>query len=42
VLGAFAGLALSGTALDWVFGLFVLFMAAREARKIRPGRPGTS
>jgi uncharacterized protein len=49
VLGAFAGLALSATALDWVFGLFVLFMAAREARKIRlarqgrsPGGPGTA
>jgi uncharacterized protein len=42
VLGAFAGLALSGTALDWVFGLFVLFMAAREARKLRARRPGTS
>jgi uncharacterized protein len=34
-VGAFVGLALSGTALDWVFGLFVLFMAVREARKIR-------
>jgi uncharacterized protein len=35
VLGATVGLLLSGTVLDWVFGLFVLFVAAQQVRRIQ-------
>jgi uncharacterized protein len=38
VAGAWIGLALSGVALDWVFGLFVLFVAARELTHSLPPR----
>jgi uncharacterized membrane protein YfcA len=37
VAGAFLGLALGGTVLDWVFGVFVLFVAAREASRMLRG-----
>lgn len=35
VAGASLGLVLSATTLDWVFGLFVLFIAAQQIRRIR-------
>jgi uncharacterized protein len=38
VLGASVGLVLSGTVLDWVFGLFVLFVAAQQVRRIQAVR----
>ena len=34
VIGASAGLALPGTTLDWVFGLFVLFVAAQQSGRL--------
>lgn len=42
VLGASAGLMLSGTVLDWVFGLFVLFVAAQQVSRIRTIRRSRS
>ena len=38
VLGASIGLVLAGTALDWVFGLFVVFIAAQQASRVRAAR----
>jgi uncharacterized protein len=38
VLGASVGLVLNGTVLDWVFGLFVLFVAAQQLRRIQTAR----
>jgi uncharacterized protein len=34
VLGASVGLLLSSTTLDWVFGLFILFIAAQQVRRM--------
>jgi uncharacterized protein len=38
VAGASLGLVLSGITLDWVFGLFVLFVAAQQLRRIQTAR----
>lgn len=38
VAGASAGLVLPATALDWVFGLFVLFIAGQQLRRIQISR----
>jgi uncharacterized membrane protein YfcA len=38
IAGASLGLALSATTLDWVFGLFVLFIAAQQLHRIRTAR----
>jgi uncharacterized protein len=37
VAGALIGLVLPATALDWVFGLFVLFIAAQQFRRVSAG-----
>jgi uncharacterized protein len=42
VLGASVALVLSGTVLDWVFGLFVLFIAAQQARRVQAIRRSRS
>jgi uncharacterized protein len=38
VAGASLGLVLSATTLDWVFGLFVLFIAGQQVRRIQTAR----
>ena len=38
ILGASVGLTLSSTVLDWVFGLFILFVATRELRRMHLAR----
>ena len=38
VVGASVGLLLSTNTLDWVFGLFVLFIATQQVRRIQTTR----